>query len=130
MAFPVTGRTLTLEINSVVVSAKTMEATLTPSQDTTVSKAFTATYSNVDLPSWELNVKSFQDWNEASSFAEALTTAAAAGTAIPFELGVDGGVWSGDIIPVYFPVGGSADSVLELDVTFPVTGNATYTPNP
>jgi hypothetical protein len=53
-------------------------------------------------------------------------TAAAAGTAVSFSLGLDGaGTLSGDIIPVYPTAGGPADSALEVSYTFEVNGSVT-----
>lgn len=125
-----TGRQLALEINNVVYSAQTAEVTLTPNQSVEQYVTLTSSAAKAQPVTWELRVRAFADWGEATSFAENMVAAAAAGTAVAFELTVPGGLWTGNIIPAYPNVGGAADSALELDMTFQVSGPATYTPNP
>ena len=124
-----TGRQLTLEINNVNYSAKTAEVTLTPNQTVDQYVTLTSSAAKSQPVTWELRVRAFADWGEATSFAENMVTAAAAGNPIPFELTVPGGLWTGNIVPVYPPVGGAADAALELDMTFAVTGSPTFTPS-
>lgn len=131
MATIITGRQLTLEIDNDSFSAQTAEVTLVPTNNSETYQTLTGP-TTIQLPTtWELNVRAFQDWNEASSLAEALVVAATAGTAVPFELVVDGGMTiTGNVIPVFPNVGGAADSALEMDLTFPVDGDPTFTPAP
>lgn len=122
-----TGRELTITINSVAYSIQTAEVTLTPSQSTEQYITLTGSAAIANPVTWELNVKAFQDWGEATSFCDNIVTAAAAGTAVTFSMGLpNGGTASGSIIPVYPSVGGAADSALEVDITFPVTGAVTF----
>lgn len=131
MATIITGRQLTLEIDGDSFSAQTAEVTLVPTNNSETYQTLTGP-TTIQLPTtWELNVRAFQDWNEASSLAEALVVAATAGDAVSFELVVDGGMTiTGNVIPVYPNVGGAADSALEMDLTFPVDGDPTFTPAP
>lgn len=124
-----TGRSLTIEINNVARSVQTAEVTLTPSQSVDQYVTLTGSAAVSGPVTWELRVRAFQDWGEATSFAEAMWAAAATGTAIPFELVTAGGMFSGNIIPVYPTAGGAADSALEMDLTFAVDGNVTWTPS-
>lgn len=129
MATILTGRQLTLEIDNDSYSAQTAEVTLVPSNNSETYQTLTGP-TTIQLPTtWELNVRAFQDWNEAASLAEALVVAATAGTPITFEVVVDGGMTvTGNVIPVYPSVGGAADAALEMDLTFPVDGSPTFTP--
>lgn len=131
MATIITGRQLTLEIDGDSFSAQTAEVTLVPTNNSETYQTLTGP-TTIQLPTtWELNVRAFQDWNEASSLAEALVVAATAGDAVSFELVVDGGMTiTGNVIPVFPNVGGAADSALEMDLTFPVDGDPTFTPAP
>jgi hypothetical protein len=129
MAVVQTGRSLTIEIDGDDVSVQTAEVTLTPSQ--TVDQFITLSSSAaVSQPvTWELAVRAFQDWGEATSFAEAMFAAAVAGDLVPFEMAVaGGGLFTGDLVPVYPPAGGAADAALEMDLTFAVSGDVTFTP--
>ena len=122
-----TGRELTLEIDSVVYSTQTAEVTLTPSQTVDQYITLTGNAAKSQPVTWTLNVRAFQDWGEAISFADNMVTAATAGTPIAFELGLPGGgTATGNIIPIYPPAGGSADSALEMDLTFAVDGVVTF----
>lgn len=124
-----TGRELTLTINSVAYSIQTAEVTLVPSQSTEQYITLTGKAAVAQPVTWELNVKAFQDWGEATSFCDNITAAAATGTAVSFSLGLPGSGNSatGSIIPVYVTAGGAADAALEVDVTFPVNGDVTFT---
>lgn len=122
-----TGRSLTITVNAVDYSAQTAEVTLTPSQTVDQYVSLTSSAAKAQPVTWELNVRAFQDWGEATSFADALVTAATAGTSIPFELSLPNGIKaSGDIVPVFPPAGGAADSALEMDLTFAVDGDVTF----
>ena len=123
-----TGRTLTIEVDGVDYSYQTAQVTLTPSQQVDTYISLTSTAAVAQPVTWELSVTAWQDWGEATSFAEAMFAAAAAGDPIPFELATAGGVFTGSIVPVYPSVGGTADSALELDISFAVDGDVTYTP--
>jgi hypothetical protein len=125
--FVQTGRQLSIEIDSVNYSVQTSEVTLTPSQSVDQYISLTSNAAISGPVTFELGVKAFQDWGEAASFCDALVTAAAAGTPIPFEMGLpNGGTATGSIIPVYPVAGGAADSALEIDLTFAVTGAVTF----
>lgn len=122
-----TGRELTITINSVAYSVQTAEVTLTPSQTTEQYITLTGKAAIAQPVTWELNVRSFQDWGEATSFCDNIVTAAAAGTSVTFSMGLpNSGTASGKIVPVYPSVGGAADAALELDITFPVDGDVTF----
>lgn len=122
-----TGRELTLEIDAVLYSTQTAEVTLTPSQTVDQYITLTGNAAKSQPVTWTLNVRAFQDWGEASSFADAMVIAATTGTPIAFELGLPGGgTATGDIIPIFPPAGGSADSALEMDLTFAVDGAVTF----
>ena len=131
MATILTGRQLTIEIDGDSYSAQTAETTLVPTNNSETYQTLTGP-TTIQLPTtWELNVRAFQDWNEATSLAEALVAAATVGTAIGFEMVIDGGMTiTGNVIPVFPSAGGAADSALEMDLTFPVDGDPTFTPAP
>lgn len=129
MATILIGRQLTLEIDGESYSAQTAEVTLVPTNNSETYQTLSGP-TTIQLPTtWELNVRAFQDWNEATSLAEALVTAATAGDPIPFELVIDSGMTiTGNVVPVYPSAGGAADAALEMDLTFPVDGDPTFTP--
>jgi hypothetical protein len=126
MATIQTGRTLDVTIDSVDYSAQVAEVTLVPNETVDQYVTLTDTTAVRQPTTWTLNVRAFQDWGAVGSFCDAMWTAAAAGTAVSFSLGLDGsGTLSGDIIPVYPTAGGPADSALEVSYTFEVNGSVT-----
>lgn len=122
-----TGRSLTITINSVDRSIQTAEVTLTPSQSVEQYVTLSGSAAVSGPVTFELRVRAFQDWGEATSFAEAMWSAAATGTPISFDLETAGGNFTGNIIPVFPNVGGTADAAMELDMTFQVDGAVTWT---
>jgi hypothetical protein len=125
--FVQTGRQLTIEIDGTSYSVQCSEVTLTPSQSVDQYISLTSNAAVSGPVTWELGVKAFQDWGEAGSFCDALVTAATAGTVIPFEMGLpNGGTVTGDIVPVFPSAGGAADSALEIDLAFAVSGAVTF----
>lgn len=126
MATIQTGRTLDVTIDSVDYSAQVAEVTLVPNETVDQYVTLTDTTAVRQPTTWTLNVRAFQDWGVVGSFCDAMWTAAAAGTAVSFSLGLDGsGTLSGDIIPVYPTAGGPADGALEVSYTFEVDGSVT-----
>lgn len=126
MATIQTGRTLDVSIDSVDYSAQVAEVTLVPNETVDQYITLTDTTAVRQPTTWTLNVRAFQDWGAVGSFCDAMWTAAAAGTAVSFSLGLDGtGTLSGDIIPVYPTAGGPADGALEVSYTFEVDGSVT-----
>lgn len=126
-----TGRNLTIEVDGVGYSAQTSSTQVNAQNSATVYQVLTGPKAVQDPTSWELQIAGFQDWDEASSFCEAMVTAATTGDPIPFELALStGATVTGDIIPAFPPFGGAADSALEFDLTFTIDGTPTYTPAP
>lgn len=126
MATIQTGRTLDVTIDSVDYSAQVAEVTLVPNETVDQYVTLTDTTAVRQPTTWTLNVRAFQDWGEVGSFCDAMWTAAAAGAAVSFSLGLAGaGTLSGDIIPVYPTAGGPADGALEVSYTFEVNGSVT-----
>ena len=126
MATVQTGRTLSVDISGTDYSAQVAEVSLVPNETTEQYVTLTDTVAVKQPTTFQLQLRAFQDWGEVGSFCDAMWTAAAAGSAITFELGVAGaGTFTGDIIPSYPTAGGPADGALEVEFTFEVTGDVT-----
>lgn len=129
MATIITGRSLTISIDSDDYSAQCGAVSLNPTNNTEIFQTLAGPAAKNLSTSWELQLTGWQDWNESSGLGPALWTAAEAGTAVAFSLEVDAGAaFTGNIIPVFPSVGGDAASALEIDITFPVDGDVTFTP--
>lgn len=125
----ITGRSITITINSVAYSAQVKSASLIPSQTVDQFISLTDTAAKAQPVTWALNIKGWQDWTSGATpgFSRAMNTAAAAGTAVSFSLVVGAATYAGNIIPTYVTAGGDANAALENDVTFQVTGTPTLT---
>lgn len=126
MATVQTGRTLDITIDSVDYSAQVAEVQLVPNQTVDQYVTLTDTIAVAQPVTWQLTVRAFQDWGTVGSFCDAMWTAATAGSAVSFSMGLAGtGTLSGDIIPAYPTAGGPADGALEVEFTFEVNGDVT-----
>ena len=119
----ITGRDLSLTINSATYDAQASTVTLT---NTVNQQAYDVldgkVYKTIDKTA-ELNVTMFTDWGAASSLCEALWTAAdtAPDTALTFSFtAATGAVFSGSLYPVYPEVGGTAPDAQTVSLTFVV----------
>lgn len=124
----VTGRTLTLTINSVVYTEQITSATLTPSENAITGTVLSGPYAAKGTVSWTLDVEMVADWGVTSSICEALWTAADTGTNVAFTmLATTGASFAGTVVPVHPSVGGAADSAQTVSLSFPVHGTITET---
>jgi hypothetical protein len=129
MATILTGRSLTLTIDGDAWTNQAVRAELVPNQTANQYITLGDTGATLDPATFTLEVEAMQDWPDASSLFEALWTAATAGTAIAFTLAVAGaGSFTGNVLPVFPNAGGSADAALTSTLSFPLIGQATYTP--
>lgn len=124
-----TGRALTIEVNSIAYTAQATEIALIANNNETNYTTCDGTVTPVASPAnFQLRIRGFQDYGAAVSFCDAMWTAAAAGTAIPFEFVYDAATnrtWTGNVLPQYVSAGGAADAALEFDQTFSIVGTPT-----
>lgn len=124
----VTGKSITLTINSVAYTDQCTSAMLTPSENPVTGVTFSGAYAAKGIPTWTLDVEMVADWGAASSICEALWTASETGTNVTFTmLATTGASFTGSVVPVFPSVGGAADSVQSISVSFPVNGSITET---
>lgn len=127
----VTGRDLTLSINSVDYKYVASGATLTIDNNQQVLETISGRiYKTIDQTA-TLQAELYQDWGSTSSgttsnsVCEALWNATKANpdTVIAFTLVVTGGkTYSGNIYPNYPVIGGNATDALTASVSFVVAG--------
>lgn len=119
----VTGRDLSLTINSVVYDAQASSVTLTNAVNQQVYEVLDGrVYKTIDKTA-ELAVEMFADWGATGSICEALWSAAdtAPDTALTFSFtAATGAVFTGSLYPVYPPIGGTAPDAQTVSLTFTV----------
>lgn len=128
----VTGRDLTLTINSVTYSNVASGVTLTVENNQQVlEKVGGRAYKTIDKTA-TLQVELYQDWGSTSpaSVCEALWSAAntAPDTAIAFTFTANGKSFTGNVYPNYPVAGGNATDALTASVSMVVaSGSVTLT---
>lgn len=128
-----TGRSVTITINSVAYTAQVKKAELIPNQQVDQFVSLSATAAKSQPVTWSLAITGWQDWTSGASagFSRAMNTAAATGTSVSFSLvvGSTGNTVTaaGNIVPMYVGAGGSANEALVNDLTFQVDGSVTFT---
>lgn len=122
------GRSITIEIDSVDYSPQVTEIQLVPADNTQVYEVLTGSVAEPGVTTWTLEINAFQDWGAEDSFCEALVTAAIAGSKLPFEMVVNTSTTvTGSLVAVFPAMGGTAPDALEMDLTFQLDGEPSFT---
>jgi hypothetical protein len=122
MATYITGRDLTLSIDteSYDAQASTVTLTVVPNQATLEVLSGRA-YKTIDYTA-TLSVEMYADWGAAGSLCDALFDAAGAAgdTPIAFSFEANGSTFTGNVFPNFPSAGGGAVDVLTTTVEFVV----------
>ena len=125
----VTGRDLSLTIDSKAYDAQASSVTLTRTIDRQEFDVLDGkAYKTIDV-SAELAVEMYADWGAAGSLCEALSTAAASApdTALAFSFtAATGAVFTGNVFPNFPDAGGTAPDAQTVSLTLTVA-NGTVT---
>jgi hypothetical protein len=130
MSTIITGRDLTLTIDSDSYDAQATSATLTNTPTTETYQTLDGkAYKTIDNQ-WAFEVEMLADWGAASSLCEALWSAmeTAPNTALVCSLtAATGAVFSFSVLPVYPSVGGSAPDAQTVTLSFVVVTEVSET---
>jgi hypothetical protein len=130
MSTIITGRDLTLTIDSDSYDAQATSATLTNTPTTETYQTLDGkAYKTIDNQ-WAFEVEMLADWGAASSLCEALWSAmeTAPNTALACSLtAATGAVFAFDVLPVYPSVGGSAPDAQTVTLSFVVVTEVSET---
>lgn len=110
----ITGRNLTLTINSVAYNDQASTVTLEMENNQAVLEVLSGrAYKTIDKTA-TLNVEMYADWGASSSICAALWDAAKAApdTPLAFSFDANGDVFTGSAFPTFPPAGGGAVDVL------------------
>jgi hypothetical protein len=122
----ITGRNLTLTINSVSYADQASNVTLEMENNQQVLEVLAGrAYKTVDKTA-TLNVELFLDDSASAGIISALWDAALAApdTALTFSFDVNGDTFAGKVFPVFPTVGGAATDVLTTSLSFVVEDGA------
>jgi len=118
----ITGRNLTLSINSVSYADQASTVTLEMENNQQVLEVLSGrAYKTVDKTA-TLNVELYQDSTSAAGLISALWDAAnsAPDTTLSFSFDVNGDTFTGSVYPAFPTVGGAATDVLTTSLSFVV----------
>jgi len=118
----ITGRSLTLSINSVSYADQASTVTLEMENNQQVLEVLSGrAYKTVDKTA-TLNVELYLDDTSSAGIISALWDAASSApdTALPFSFDVNGDTFTGNVFPVFPTVGGAATDVLTTSLSFVV----------
>jgi hypothetical protein len=124
----ITGRTITLTVDSVAYTDQIVSAVLTPSDNAITGITVGGAYAAAGTTQWTLDVEIVADWGASSSICEALWADAEAGATVAATMvAVTGASFAFTVVPVFPSVGGSADSAQTVTLSMPVHGTITET---
>jgi hypothetical protein len=118
----ITGRNLTLSINSVSYADQASTVTLERENNQQVLEVLSGrAYKTVDKTA-TLNVELYLDDTSSAGIISALWDAASSApdTSLPFSFDVNGDTFTGNVFPVFPTVGGAATDVLTTSLSFVV----------
>jgi hypothetical protein len=119
----ITGRDLTIEIDSTDYSAQTSSVTVSLELDRQEAEVLTTTAYKTLRTTGELTVEMYQDWGASPSLCEALFTAAktAPDTPLAFTFVANtGATMTGNCYPSYPEAGGAASDMLTVSVSMTI----------
>lgn len=122
----ITGRNLTLSVNSVSYADQASTVTLELANNQQVLEVLSGrAYKTVDRTA-TLNVELFLDDTASAGIISALFDAAknSPDTSLPFSFDVNGDTFTGSVFPVFPTVGGAATDVLTTSLSFIVEDGA------
>lgn len=123
----ITGRDLTLTIDSKDYDAQSSSVTLSLSNETNELDVIEGTVYKTVKKTGTLTVDMYQDWGAAQSLCEALWNKAntAPDTGLTFSFTANtGSVFTGSVLPAFPDAGGAAPGELATSLTLTVVGGA------
>lgn len=129
MTTVLTGRDVTLTIDSQTYAAQTLSALLTIEEARETYETLAGKVEKHLDETGTLEVTLLTDWGVTGSLCAALWDAAddAPDTALTFTMEVNGDTFGGEVYPIKPPAGGEGNSGTEAQLTFPVKGTPTRT---
>lgn len=130
MTTVLTGRNVTLDIDTTSYNTQTLGATLTIEQQRDRYETLAGPVDKQLDETGTLEVTLLTDWGQTGGLCAALWDAAdtSPDTVLPFTMDVGGDTFAGDVLPVKPPAGGAGNEGTEVTITMTVVGKPTRTP--
>lgn len=124
----ITGRSITLTVDSIAFTDQIVSAVLTPSDNAITGITVGGAYAAKGTTQWTLDVEILADWGAATSICEGLWASAETDATVAVTMvAVSGASFAFNVVPVFPSVGGSADSAQTVTLSMPVHGDITET---
>ena len=124
----ITGRSITLTVDSIAFTDQIVSAVLTPSDNAITGITVGGSYATKGTTQWTLDVEILADWGATTSVCELLWASAETDTTVAVTMvAVSGASFAFNVVPVFPSIGGSADSAQTVTLSMPVHGDVTET---
>lgn len=124
----ITGRSITLTVDSIAFTDQIVSAVLTPSDNAITGITVGGAYAAKGTTQWTLEVEILADWGATTSVCELLWASAETDATVAATMvSVSGASFAFNVVPVFPSVGGSADSAQTVTLSMPVHGAVTET---
>jgi hypothetical protein len=124
----ITGRSITLTVDSVAYTDQIISSVLTPTDNVITGITVGGAYAAAGTTQWTLEVEIMADWGESSSICESLWADAEAGAVVAATMvAATGASFAFNVVPTYPSVGGTADAAQTVTLSMPVNGDITET---
>ena len=124
----ITGRTITLTVDSIAFTDQIVSAVLTPTDNVITGITVGGNYATKGTTQWTLDVEILADWGATTSVCELLWASAETDTTVSATMvSVTGASFAFTCVPVFPSIGGSADSAQTVSLSMPVHGPVSET---
>lgn len=125
----ITGRSITLTIDSTAFTDQIVSAVLTPSDNAITGVTIGGPYATKGTTTWTLDIEMLADWGATSSICEALWADAegSSNTVNVTMVSVSGASFAFSVVPTFPSVGGPVDGAQTVTLSMPVHGTISET---
>jgi hypothetical protein len=124
----ITGRSITLTVDTIAFTDQIVSAVLTPADNAITGITVGGPYATRGTTQWTLEVEVLADWGATSSICEALWTSTETKQTVTGTLVAASGASFGfTCVPTFPSVGGPADGAQTVTLSMPVHGDVTET---
>ena len=124
----ITGRSVTLTVDSIVFTDQIVSAVLTPNDNAITGITVGGPYATRGTTQWNLEVEVLADWGATSSICESLWTSVETKSTVSVTMvAASGASFAFTVVPTFPSVGGPADGAQTVTMSMPVHGDVVET---
>lgn len=124
----ITGRSVTLTVDSIAFTDQIVSAVLTPTDNPITGITIGGSYAAKGTTQWTLDVEILADWGATTSVCEGLWASAESDATVAVTMvAVSGASFAFNVVPTFPSIGGPADGAQTVSLSMPVHGAITET---